>query len=1015
MCSRGVMQGAPDYGGNTERAPKRPRLDEAEGEITHAQDNFNLVQEYQRPTNRSYAETTACGNATMLQGDNNGILVIGQSPCLQPGKYDILLQSLTFERMDARLRNVAKALPKTCEWLFRHKQFAAWIDDSKADDHHGFLWIKGKPGSGKSTIIKSVYQWAKRKWSKQVIISYFFNARAPGQLERSSLGLYRSLVHQILSSFPDAEAKAKTAFLTKFSLKEKDGVVDEWTATELQEFLIEVTASPDRPRMSIFIDALDEGNENDVREMIAFFEDLGLHAISTSVPPRICLSSRHYPHISIRKGLSLVVEDQSEHDHDIEFYVRYKLHGGRSPEMHELQQEVCRKSAGIFLWIVLVVPMLNATYDRGGSLEATREHLKSIPAKLDALFTEILAKSAEDTNSCVSLLQWVLFSMRPLSPIELYYAMYYSYTSLQHGGVSPPDATRLTRYLLHYSRGLVEVTTAEPPVVQFIHETVRTFLLSANGLSHVQPEIAANVEGLSHAKLREACLRCLRCSELPSNYDPGNFKQVDPQIASDLKDNYPFLEYSVTSLFQHVDTAHSQGIHQTDFLETLCRAGGECFGRWVHFRNIFERFAARRYTLQVSILYTATEQNLMSLVQCLIERQVNVNTRGERYGNALQAACFAGNEKMARLLVKSGADVNAVGGEHGHALSAAIHSKHMPIAVLLHGYGASLTPQALVKLFMKTAARGYLQGVEFLLNVGADINARGGTYETALQVALKEGREKVVQMLLDKGADVETIGGYGNALHTASANGHERIVQILLDKGADVNTIGEHGSALHTASVSGHEKMVQILLDKGADVNAEGGLYGSALQAASARGHEKIVQMLLDKDADINIVGEHGSALYTASANGNERIVQMLLEKGADINIKGGLYGSVLQAALEKSHEKMVQLLLDKGADVNAIGGYYGSALQAASANGHEKMVQLLLDKGADVNARGGYYGSALQAASARGHEKMVQLLLDKGADVNARGGYYGSALYTASASGYHKIVQMLLYRAKML
>jgi ankyrin repeat protein len=44
--------------------------------------------------------------------------------------------------------------------------------------------------------------------------------------------------------------------------------------------------------------------------------------------------------------------------------------------------------------------------------------------------------------------------------------------------------------------------------------------------------------------------------------------------------------------------------------------------------------------------------------------------------------------------------------------------------------------------------------------------------------------------------------------------------------------------------------MVQLLLDKGADVNAQGGIYGNALQAASARCHKQVVKLLLDNGAD---------------------------------------------------------------------------------------------------------------------------------------------------------------------
>jgi len=69
-------------------------------------------------------------------------------------------------------------------------------------------------------------------------------------------------------------------------------------------------------------------------------------------------------------------------------------------------------------------------------------------------------------------------------------------------------------------------------------------------------------------------------------------------------------------------------------------------------------------------------------------------------------------------------------------------------------------------------------------------------------------------------------GRFGNALQAASYGGHEKIVQTLLDKGADVNAQGgECGNALQAASYGRHEKIVQTLLNKGADVKAQGGQY----------------------------------------------------------------------------------------------------------------------------------------------------------------------------------------------
>ena len=126
------------------------------------------------------------------------------------------------------------------------------------------------------------------------------------------------------------------------------------------------------------------------------------------------------------------------------------------------------------------------------------------------------------------------------------------------------------------------------------------------------------------------------------------------------------------------------------------------------------------------------------------------------------------------------------------------------------------------------------------------INAEGGCHKHALTAASSKGHEKVVQILIDAGADVNAVGPDGTALWEASVYGYEKVVQILINAGADVNAVGPIGTALQAASAHGYEKVVQILLDAGADVNTAN---GAALRAASDHGHEKVVQILLDAGA----------------------------------------------------------------------------------------------------------------------------------------------------------------------
>ncbi|KAL4867877.1 hypothetical protein BDV12DRAFT_186298 [Aspergillus spectabilis] len=171
--------------------------------------------------------------------------------------------------------------------------------------------------------------------------------------------------------------------------------------------------------------------------------------------------------------------------------------------------------------------------------------------------------------------------------------------------------------------------------------------------------------------------------------------------------------------------------------------------------------------------------------------------------------------------------------------------------------------------------------------------------EAVLNIMIASWREdsKKNNMINTKG------GRCGNALQAASFRGHEKVVQILLDQGADINAQGGHyGNALQAASIRGQEKV--ILLDQGADVNSQGGGYGNALQAALVRGNEKVVQILLDQGADVNSQG-----------GGNEKVVQILLNQGADVNSQGGYYSNALQAASFGGNEKVVQILLEQGAE----------------------------------------------------------------------------------------------------
>lgn len=254
--------------------------------------------------------------------------------------------------------------------------------------------------------------------------------------------------------------------------------MEDWSEGELQNFFIEiVTLTPTiLPAVNILIDALDEAQDDDIRRMLDFIDQLGQYAISSDVKLRICLSSRYYPNITIQTGLFIFMEEVSEHTRDIERYVAANLRGVRAPQADMLREEVLRKSAGVFLCVVLVVQMLNKMSDQGKRPAAMSKELCSIPLDLHKLFANLVNSDVEDFEECITLLQWVVFSWEPLTPIELYQAIQQAHARSEMDEALVVDEDTAVNYMLNCSRGLVEFSSCrhdDQLDVQFTHETVR--------------------------------------------------------------------------------------------------------------------------------------------------------------------------------------------------------------------------------------------------------------------------------------------------------------------------------------------------------------------------------------------------------------------------------------------------------------------------------------------------------------------------------------------------------------
>ncbi|KAI0475341.1 hypothetical protein GGR56DRAFT_508490 [Xylariaceae sp. FL0804] len=568
-------------------------------------------------------------------------------PRITPEMRQQFLKKLRFDGIDARYGTLKTAQGKTCQWLLNHRMYEAWQDPAKLQEHNGFLWIKGKPGTGKSIMMKYLLQKARAAPRKFPVISFFFNARG-AVLERSTEGLYRSLLYQLVESIPDLRDEAQ-----HIGLLLRWGADRSWPIETLKQAFETVVEQIGARELLCFIDALDECPERDVRDMIHFFEDIGEKAAQSGYRIRVCLSSRHYPYITVRTNLQLTLEKELDHSDDIRHFIQARLRMDNPKKRQEVGNEILERSSHVFLWVTLVVDILNKAHDEGGDLDVGRR-LKQIPTGLHDLFHDILTRDNKNLPGLIMCLQWILYAKRPLKPEELYFALqlgFHPESSARWNQDSVPLES-INRYNLDISKGLVEITRKKV-TVQFIHESVRDYLLQEGGLHTLMKYHDAEgdfSEGVSHDVLKRICLKqVLKLAD--GDADNGSV-DLEERVKA-----FPLMEYAVCFVLSHSDSAQALTVDQTTFLTTFPKEV------WVSLHNSLKKFESLRHRSAVDLLYLLAEQGLASLIEIHPNRSKGMflHNPNERYGNPMRAAMALGHHTAVRSLAYESAKAVSLG------------------------------------------------------------------------------------------------------------------------------------------------------------------------------------------------------------------------------------------------------------------------------------------------------------------------------------------------------------------
>jgi hypothetical protein len=439
---------------------------------------------------------------------------------------------------------------------------------------------------------------------------------------------------------------------------------------------------------------------------------------------KIVLTSR--PHIPVALHFPDVTEIQltaenlkTDIDSFIESAVEQQFPGNQGLR-DKIRQALIKGANGMFLWVTLILEGFKTA--RSTKPRDITERLKNLPQGLSEVYLKILADiRQEERETARIILQWVTCALRPLTLQELRVAI-----AIRPGATSmsaiEDDMEMDLQHVLRLLFGPM-LKIQSDSTVHLVHQSAKDFLLGGEG----SPDSFFRLFEMDcNLNLSRACLRYLSFDECEVGPLELDFFQPKKEQIERWQQDIQFLNYAAIQWPKHLRQA-AQG---RDVQDGVCHDFLTLANSPQKFNLAHQVYCAskQRRFYKTEPLQIAACLGFVLLIGKLLEDGANVNAQSGKYGNALQAASFQGDEAVVRLLIENDADVNAQGGEYGNALQAA-------------------------------SLKGHKAVVRLLIENGADVNTQGGVFGNALQAASSEGHEAVVRLLIENGADINAQGG----------------------------------------------------------------------------------------------------------------------------------------------------------------------------------------------------------------------------------------------------------------
>ncbi|KAH7336605.1 hypothetical protein BKA65DRAFT_479496 [Rhexocercosporidium sp. MPI-PUGE-AT-0058] len=681
------------------------------------------------------------------------------------------LESFGSPGSENRLTEILEPSEHTFEWLWkRETMFTHWLAHGQ-----GAYWISGKPGSGKSVLMKEISSGIQNQYMRPDLITvrHFFNSRGT-PMERSFEGFLRSILKQILRQAP---------------------ALFECTIDRFREQYVSWG-------FGIYFKQLcDRGKTIDMK---IYF--------STRYIPDGLLSTRAESH-------GFVLQEKNSDN-----FARFVDDRWTSTK---IKNEIIAKADGVFLWVNIVLSKMEVGIEDGNSIAELRESLNSILVPRQSTLSEM--------NTMLSL---VLCATRPLTLTEFRCAMAFSRDqglksqSTMHSSLSfiQTDAGMIKR-IRSRCGALVEIKkfnngTDQPLIVQFI-QSVKDYLLSQEigGGSHILDSDKLQAHG--HDRLARACLRYLIMDELralPSRLEllyHTDREEKHRMFAAEC----PLLDYSVCYWIHHCHAAGSFSSCPFEELDRFFESEDTYFDTWWNIRNWIglshDSSTVSAETNRAGRGYHGTRGKMgvlsnarcmggsREIVQGLVNNGADLNAQTVSAWTVLHAAASNKSEKPLEYLLASGLEPNISDDNMTtplHLAAANGSDEHLEMLLSAGADVSALDSGNCLALHYATSNWRILNRTEVLgtlAKFGVDVNIPACDGLSPLHIAARHGSPLLVQWLLDRGANLQAVDHEGRTvLHAAAANDKDirgAILRILLNKGIDPNVVDESGmSPLHS-------------------------------------------------------------------------------------------------------------------------------------------------------------------------------------------------------------------------